>query len=78
MQEWQQKLRDFGEKAKAQGKTAGDATAGALDDAWTKTQTEGHKLQAASADGWESAKRSYEQASRKLVDAWNKIRPEDR
>jgi hypothetical protein len=78
MQDWQQKLQDFGEKAKAKGQAAGDATADALNTAWSRTQVEGRRLKAASADGWENAKASYEQATHKLADTWNKIRPEDR
>ena len=58
MRQWQQKLHDFGENAKATGQQAGNAAGNELNAAWTKTQAEAGKLQAASADGWESAKAS--------------------
>jgi hypothetical protein len=78
MQDWQQKVQDFGEKAKAKGQEAGDATATAVNSAWARTQAAGRKLQEAGADGWEGAKASYEQATHKLADAWDKVRPEDK
>ena len=78
MQEWGQKLHRFGEKAKAKGQQAGDATADGLNAAWAKTQAEADKLRVAGADGWDSAKASYEKASHDLADTWNRIRPEDK
>jgi hypothetical protein len=77
MQEWQQKLHDFSERAKAKGQQAGNAAENELNAAWAKTQAEAHKLQAATAEAWESAKASYEKASRELADTWNKIRSQD-
>ena len=73
--EWQQKLHDFGEKAKAKGQEEGNAAENELKAAWTKADAEQHKLQSASAEGWESAKISFEKASHDLKEAWDKIRP---
>jgi hypothetical protein len=56
----------------------GNAADNQLKIAWAKTQVEAEKLQTASADGWESAKISFEKASRELSDAWDKIRPQDK
>ena len=56
MDEWQQKLHDFSEKAKAKGQQEGNAAENELKAAWTKVEAEQHKLQSASAEGWESAK----------------------
>jgi hypothetical protein len=78
MQEWQQKLHDFGEKAEAEGKEAGTALGNDLSQAWTKTEAASRDLQAAGAEGWQAAKTSYEKASRELSGAWHKFRPQDK
>lgn len=66
MREWQQKLHDFSERAKAKGDQEGNAARNDLNVAWTKADAEQHKLQSASAEGWESAKASFEKASHDL------------
>jgi hypothetical protein len=78
MREWQRKLRDFSEKAEAKGKEAGNEAKYALNKAWTKTQAASRDLQAASAEGWESAKISFEKASHELAETWHRIRPDDK
>jgi len=78
MHEWQQKLHDFSEKAKAKGREEGKAAENELNAAWTKAEAEQHKLETASAEGWESAKISFEKASHHLKEVWDKIRPEDK
>jgi hypothetical protein len=78
MQDWQQKLHNFGEKAKQKGQKEGSAGRRELNSAWTKTKTEAHRLETAGAGGWEKAKTSYENASHALADAWGRIRPEDK
>jgi hypothetical protein len=77
MREWQRKMHDAGETAEAKGHEASAATKSALHDAWAKTETESRKLETASADGWDSAKRSFEKASQNLKDTWHKIHPDD-
>jgi hypothetical protein len=78
IREWQKKLHDFSEKAKAKGQGAGDAATDELNTAWTKIEAEEHKLRSASAEDWESAKISFEKASRDLKEVWDKIRPNDK
>ena len=78
MQEWQRKLHDFSEKAEAKGKEAGDAAGNDLNKAWTKAKAASSKLQTVGAESWESAKTSFEEASRELADTWHKIHPEDK
>jgi len=78
LQDWQQKVHDFTEKAKARGQQASNAVAADLNVAWTKTRDEARKMQAAGAEGWDRARASYERASHDLADTWNRIRPEDR
>jgi hypothetical protein len=74
LQEWQQKLHDFSEKAQAKAQKDGDEAEKGLNAAWAKTEAEGHKLQDATGEGWENAKISYENASRELAHAWDKVR----
>jgi hypothetical protein len=76
MQEWQRKLHDFSVKAEAKGKEASAAAKNDLNQAWTKAEAASRKLQTVGAEGWESAKVSYEKASRELTDAWDKMGPE--
>jgi hypothetical protein len=78
MQEWQQKLHHFGERAKVKALKEGNAAENELNAAWTKTETEAHKLQTAGTEGWDDAKISYEHASHELANAWDRIRPEDK
>ena len=78
MHEWQRKLHDFSEKAKAKGQEEGNAAENELKAAWTKAEAEQHKLETASAEGWESAKISFEKASHDLKEVWDKIRPDDK
>jgi hypothetical protein len=76
MREWQRKLHDFSVKTKAEGQEAGNAADNDLNQAWRKAEAASRDLQAAGADGWESAKTSYERASHDLANTWNKVRPQ--
>jgi hypothetical protein len=78
MQEWQRKLHDFSARAAAKGKQLDNAAENDLNTAWTKAKAASSRLQTVGAEGWESAKTSFEEASRELADAWDKIRPEDK
>jgi hypothetical protein len=78
MQEWQGKLHDFGEKAEAKGKTVDSAAKDELNKAWTKAKIASGDLQAASDESWESAKSSFDAASRELAADWHKIYPDDK
>jgi hypothetical protein len=78
MQVWQQRLHDFSEKSAAKGEEAGYAAEKDLNKAWTKAETASRKLRTAGAEGWDSAKMSFEKASRELADAWGKIRGQDK
>ena len=74
VQEWRRKLRDFSEQAKVEGAKAGSATEKGLNEAWAKADAASRKLQNIGAESWASAKTSYEQASRELAAAWDRIR----
>jgi hypothetical protein len=78
MQEWQRKLHDFREKAEAEGKEVGTAAENDLNKAWTKAEAASRKLQTVGAEGWESARTSFETASHELAEAWHKIHPDDK
>ena len=78
MQEWQRKLHDFSEKVVAKGKEAGNATENDLHEAWTKAEAASRQLQTVGAEGWESARTSFEKASHELAETWHKIHPEDK
>ena len=78
MQEWQRKLHDFSEKAKAKAQAAGSAAEIDLNKAWTRAEAEARKLPTAGAEGWKSAKTSFEKASRELANAWDNIRAQQK
>jgi hypothetical protein len=78
MQEWQRKLHDFSEKARANGQEASDAAGKDLNKAWSKVEAASRDLQTAGADGWDSAKAAFEKASHELADTWDKVRPQDK
>ena len=75
---WETKLNEFGDRTAAKGDADKTAIKLDLQAAWVKTKTEEDKLETASADGWQSAKASYETASHDLIGLWDKIRPEDK
>lgn len=76
--EWQRKLHDFGANAKIKGQEESNAAWNELNAAWIKADAEQHKLQSASAQGWQSAKTSFEKASHDLQVVWDKIQPNDK
>jgi hypothetical protein len=78
MQEWQRKLHDFGDKTEAKGKQVGNAANDDLNQAWSKAKEASDKLQTMGADGWDSAKASFERASHELADSWHKVHPDDK
>lgn len=75
---WRQRVHDFDVSAEATGKADTIATEHALDAAWDRVQIEAGKLQTASRDGWESAKLSYQNASRDLTDTWDRTRSQSK
>ena len=78
LREWQRRLRDFGDKVEAKGKATGNAADSDLNQAWSNTEAASDRLQTVGAEGWESAKTSFEKASHDLAETWRKINPEDK
>ena len=78
MQEWQRKLQAF-TKESASGATGAETVAEHdLNVFRIEAEAASRKLQTVSADGWASAKTSYEKASQDLAKAWHKVRPDDK
>jgi hypothetical protein len=77
MREWHEKWDRTGEKAEAKGHEAKEETREQLNAAWAETKEKWNRLEAASGDGWDNAKRSYEKASGELREKWHKVHPED-
>jgi len=75
--DWQAKVDDFTAKTAAKGQHVATVAETGLQTAWSKTQTEAQRLQTVGATGWDSAKSSFEKASRDMSDAWDKVRPRD-
>jgi hypothetical protein len=75
MDQWQQKVHDFGEKAKATGQQGSTAAKDDLDKAWTKAKVAADGLKATGADGWQNARMSFEKAKHDLADTWDRIKP---
>jgi len=78
VREWQRKLQDLGGEAKVKGEAANDSARNELNQAWRKTEKASHGLRTASANGWESAKASFEKASHGLTETWDKVHPEEK
>jgi hypothetical protein len=78
MLEWQRKLISFNEKVEAKGKAASSVAEKDLRNAWTKADNASIELQTVGAEGWKSAKATFETASRKLASAWDRVRPQDK
>jgi hypothetical protein len=75
VQEWRQKMRDFGDGAQTRATEANKEAMDDLTRAWTRTEAASHRLESAGAADWQSAKASYKTASQKLVLAWHKVSP---
>jgi hypothetical protein len=74
MREWRRRIDDFNRKAEANGTEPGSAAEGELTRAWTNAEVAAADLLTAGPESWESAKMSFEKASRELADTWSKIR----
>jgi hypothetical protein len=77
MHEWQQKLHDFSEKAKAKGQEEGIAAENELNAAWTEADAEQDKLQSASAEGWVRRQDLVRERIPRPEEFWDRIGPDD-
>jgi gas vesicle protein len=75
LQEWQNRMSQWTDDAKASGSKISEQTRRNLDKAWTDVQANWHKLQAAAPQTWDTARSSFEEASERMKSAWEKIQP---
>lgn len=68
VQEWQRKVSAAAQSADASGRRD-------VNTAWTRTKDAAHRLQTASADGWDRAKIDFEKAKQNLEATWHKVYP---
>jgi len=73
MQEWQRKLHAFGERIQDRATQAHNSAGDDLNKAWTRAEAASRRLETVSSEDWDSAKISFERASRKLALAWHRI-----
>lgn len=66
--EWQMRVEAFKRDARAGARTAGDT----VEAAWAEARSQWQKLETATAEGWDEAKRRFEQAMAELEAAWAK------
>lgn len=77
VREWREKMHKLGDRAEAKAHRISVATRAKLNRAWSKTEAEAHRLERASARGWDKAKNSYERAKENLRTTWHNAFPED-
>ena len=76
--DWHQKLNNFGDRTEIKSKAAGRHAKRDLDAAWARTETASRHLQTASARQWHHAQASFETASRELADKWHRNNPTEK
>ena len=74
-QEWQNRMSQWTDDAKASGSKISEQTQRNLDKAWTDVKANWRKLQTAAPQTWDKARASFEQASDRMKSAWEKIQP---
>ena len=74
-QEWQNRMSQWTDEAKANGGKISEQTRQNLDKAWTDVKANWRKLQAAAPQTWDQARASFEEASERMKSAWETIQP---
>ena len=75
LQDWQNRMSQWTDEAKANGSKISEQTRQNLDKAWTDVEANWRKLQAAAPQTWDKARASFEEASERMKSAWEKIQP---
>jgi hypothetical protein len=75
MQEWQHKVYDFGQHAKATGQQGARSARDDLNTAFSKAKLAADRLHTVGADGWQGAKSGYQHARHDLTETWDRIKP---
>ena len=76
LQSWQQRIDQWTDQAKTKGSAAGNEAQRNLDKAWVDVKANWRKLQAAAPQAWDQARASFEDASKRMKSAWEKIEPQ--
>jgi hypothetical protein len=74
LDEWGRKISAWSDEAKAKGSKVSDSARREMDETWAATKERWAQLKVATAEGWDKARRSYEDVSQKLADEWHKLR----
>jgi hypothetical protein len=75
MRVWGRDVNSFNRSAEATGRAQDSAAGAELNTAWTQAKAEEQKLEVASADQWEGARTSFDDASRRFRVALDRAQP---
>ena len=75
-QQWQKRMKDWAAEAQAKGHEVSQQTRQELNEAWNKVQVGWKNLQGAAPSTWDKARDAFDEASRRLKNAWEKIQSE--
>jgi uncharacterized protein (DUF3084 family) len=75
-QQWQNRMKDWAADAQAKGHEVSQQTRQEVNEAWNKVQANWKNLQGAAPSTWDKARDAFDEASRRLKSAWEKIQPE--
>ena len=75
-QSWRQRMNDWSAEAKAKGGDISQQARENLNKAWSEVQVDWKKLQGSAPSGWDRAHDAFDEASRRLKSAWEKIQSE--
>jgi hypothetical protein len=73
--DWGRRIDAWSDEAKAEGSKVSDQARRQMDQTWAATKARWTDLKAATADGWENARHSYEEVTQKLAEEWHKLPP---
>lgn len=71
MAAWDDKRREYFQRAKAQGREASAAAQTKVDQAWSEVTTQWQALKSASDDAWDDARAAFERSWENFKDTWS-------
>ncbi len=72
-QSWQDRMSQWSDEAKEKGGKLSAQARDNLDHAWDDVEADWRKLQGAAPEGWDKARASFEEASRRLQRSWQDL-----
>lgn len=72
-QTWRERMSQWSDEAKEKGSTLSAQARDNLDKAWDDVKVDWDKLQGAAPEGWDKARASFEEASRRLQRSWQDL-----